>query len=535
MAAATHRRRRRDLMRPWHCRVARTRSRSSRRSWRARWRDAAACRPARRARDRQDGAPRRPRAARARRPRARPASRVESRTRLRRAEPLLGPCAEVRPALLDRHRAVLDRVLGRSEDLAGDRLTIGAMLLGALAAAAPAAVVVDDAQWLDESSLDALRFAGRRLGAEATVLVMALRDDAPPSGLPERVLAPSRTRRRTRCSPGGAWRPRSGRRCWPARAGTRWRCSSSNPARARAMRRCRRGCATPSRSGSPRSRSRTGALLEIAAAAGSGTVASVLAATQRDERSALAALETSRLVTADGAALRWSHPLAREAVLELAGAAGRREAHLALVGHVGPDEAAWHRAQAAVTSPATTLAERAGGRGRGAVGRGAAPMPSTADALERAAELTQDPARRDARRRGPRPRPFRPGTAGQGARAEALLCGAGTAEPAPPCGPGLRADPAASVELHRGSTGARRAHCSLKGGGRAGRRRIRASALLLAVGVDRGRLAGRPRWPFPSSPSTTPATPSRGRAPRLIAGVLHPASPDDEQEAGQRR
>src|SRR5262245_56603152 len=49
------------------------------------------------------------------------------------------------------------------------RLAIGAALLGMLALAAeeqPVLCVVDDLQWLDEPSLESLRFAVRRLGAE---------------------------------------------------------------------------------------------------------------------------------------------------------------------------------------------------------------------------------------------------------------------------------------------------------------------------------------------------------------------------------
>ena len=431
---------------------------------------------------------------------------------------LLGPCAEeVRPALLDRHRAVLDRVLGRSEELAGDRLTIGAMLLGALAAAAPAAVVVDDAQWLDESSLDALRFAGRRLGAEATVLVMALRDDAPPSGLPERVLAPLED------AAADALLARRG--LAPALRAPLLARAGGNPL---ALLELEPGASPGQVSVPVRLRDayaeriaalprQDRALLEIAAAAGSGTVASVLAATQRDERSALAALETSRLVTADGAALRWSHPLAREAVLELAGAAGRREAHLALVGHVGPDEAAWHRAQAAVgpDDDVASALEAAAGR---SARRGAHAV--AADALERAAELTQDPARRDARAVAAATAAWH---AGQGARAEALLDR--TAEPAP-----LRADSArirGLVELHRGSPARASALLAEAAGARAGE--DPASALLLAVAsIEAASLAGLPpALPFPIDHAGEAEPALRA----LIAGVLHRFA-GREQEAG---
>ena len=39
--------------------------------------------------------------------------------------------------------------------------------------------VVDDTQWLDEPSLEAFLFAGRRLGQEGVAMLGAVRDDAP--------------------------------------------------------------------------------------------------------------------------------------------------------------------------------------------------------------------------------------------------------------------------------------------------------------------------------------------------------------------
>ena len=57
----------------------------------------------------------------------------------------------------------------------------------------PVLCLVDDAQWLDRASADALVFAARRLEAESLVLLFAVRDDpsrpfAAP-GLPELRLA----------------------------------------------------------------------------------------------------------------------------------------------------------------------------------------------------------------------------------------------------------------------------------------------------------------------------------------------------------
>jgi DNA-binding CsgD family transcriptional regulator len=58
------------------------------------------------------------------------------------------------------------------------RLAIGAALLGLLALAAeerPVLCVVDDLQWVDEPSLEALRFAARRLGADGVAVLLAQR------------------------------------------------------------------------------------------------------------------------------------------------------------------------------------------------------------------------------------------------------------------------------------------------------------------------------------------------------------------------
>jgi len=50
-------------------------------------------------------------------------------------------------------------------------------LLSEVAADGPLLCLVDDAQWLDRATVDALLFAGRRLGAEGVVMLIAGRDD----------------------------------------------------------------------------------------------------------------------------------------------------------------------------------------------------------------------------------------------------------------------------------------------------------------------------------------------------------------------
>ncbi|HTX01996.1 MAG TPA: ATP-binding protein, partial [Acidimicrobiales bacterium] len=87
----------------------------------------------------------------------------------------------------------LSIALGERSGDPPDRFLVGVSLLGLLARAAsarPLVCVVDDAQWIDESSLLALAFAARRVAAEPVVVLFATRTRLPVlAGVPEIALS----------------------------------------------------------------------------------------------------------------------------------------------------------------------------------------------------------------------------------------------------------------------------------------------------------------------------------------------------------
>ncbi|MFB8201458.1 LuxR family transcriptional regulator [Kitasatospora purpeofusca] len=90
--------------------------------------------------------------------------------------PLLGEAAR----LDEETRAVFDAVFGRAE---GDRPSVVRLgiavlrLLSRTAVRQPLLLVVDDGQWLDDSSADVLGFVGRRLAGSRVRLLVAVRVD----------------------------------------------------------------------------------------------------------------------------------------------------------------------------------------------------------------------------------------------------------------------------------------------------------------------------------------------------------------------
>ena len=130
-------------------------------------------------------------------------------------------------------REALRTAFGLSAGPAPDRFLVGLAVLSLLSEEAgeqPLLCLVDDHQWLDSASAQALGFVARRLAADPVGLVLAARDPvAELAGLPELTVEglPDGDARALLDSAWPArWTRGSGTRSWRRRGVTRWRCSS---------------------------------------------------------------------------------------------------------------------------------------------------------------------------------------------------------------------------------------------------------------------------------------------------------------------
>jgi len=95
---------------------------------------------------------------------------------------LCAPMLDRIDRLPEPQRDALRTAFGLAAGAAPDRLLVGLAALGLLSDAAgeePLVCLVDDAQWLDQASAQALAFVARRLVAESVALIFAVRE---PSG-----------------------------------------------------------------------------------------------------------------------------------------------------------------------------------------------------------------------------------------------------------------------------------------------------------------------------------------------------------------
>ena len=92
---------------------------------------------------------------------------------------LLGPILELRERLPDAQATALGQALALGPEGTPARFAVPAAVLGLLSAATEdraAILLVDDVQWLDAPSIEAIVFAARRLGGESVAMLLAARE-----------------------------------------------------------------------------------------------------------------------------------------------------------------------------------------------------------------------------------------------------------------------------------------------------------------------------------------------------------------------
>jgi DNA-binding CsgD family transcriptional regulator len=296
-----------------------------------------------------------------------------------------------------------------------DRFLVGLASLSLLSAAAepqPLVCLIDDAQWLDRSSVQALAFTARRLRADSVVLLFAERDPeevAELEALPAlrlRGLADSDARELLASAIPGTIDARVRERIIAETHG--------NPL---ALLELPRGSSSASLAGGfglpgglPLSRRieasfrrqvgqlpvATQRLLLVAAAEPLGDPALLWRAAGHLGIAVEAAgpAEAAGLLEA-GSRITFRHPLLRSGIYRAASPEERRNAHCALAEatdpELDPDRRAWHRAQATL-GPDETVADELERSADRAAARGG--MPAAAAFLERSAALTLDPVPR---------------------------------------------------------------------------------------------------------------------------------------------
>jgi DNA-binding CsgD family transcriptional regulator len=310
-------------------------------------------------------------------------------------------------------RDALRTAFGLSSGPVPDRFLVALAVLGLLSDVAgerPLVCVIDDEQWLDRASAQALAFVARRLAAEPVGLVFAARvpgEDL--AGLPELEIAGLRDADARALLGSVLTGPLDARVRDRIVAETR-----GNPLALLELPRGRTPAELAGGFGLPGVRPLAGRieeafgrridalpadtrrLMQLAAADPVGEPLLVLRAARRlgiDAEAAAPAAEAGLLEF--GARVRFRHPLVRSAAYRSASAQDRQDVHRALAEatdpQADPDRRAWHRAQAA-PGPDEEIAgelERSAGRAQARGGLAAA-----AAFLERAAMLTPEPARR---------------------------------------------------------------------------------------------------------------------------------------------
>jgi DNA-binding CsgD family transcriptional regulator len=322
-------------------------------------------------------------------------------------------------ALPTAQRDALGVAFGLRAGGAPDRFLVGLAVLTLLSEVAeerPLVCVVDDAQWVDQASAQALEFVARRLAAEPVAMVFAVRgaqDEPRLAGLPDLVVGGLAARDAAALLESAMTGPLDPR--------VRDRILAESQGNPLALLELPRGLAapelafggTPDHGATPVAhRLERGFLRQVASlppqarrlllAAAAEPVGDVQLLRRAAERlglglDAAAAAEAAGLVDLRDR-VRFRHPLVRSAVYRSASPAERREAHRALAeitdADRDPDRRAWHRARAAVGPDEEVAAELERSAGRALAHGG---LAAAAAFLEQAAALTPDPARRGQR------------------------------------------------------------------------------------------------------------------------------------------
>ena len=330
---------------------------------------------------------------------------------------LCAPLLDHLDELPEPQREALNVAFGRGVGATPDRFLVGLAVLSLMAAAAhnqPLLCVIDDAQWLDQVSVQTLGFVARRLLAEPVALVFAVRDggaevlvglpdlmigglsDGDARGLLESVMVGGidpRVRDRivaeTRGIPLALLEvPRNVSAA--ELAGGFWISGGRHSAGQIEDGFVRRIQSLPAD---------TQRLLLIAAAEPVGDAALFLRAAAQlgIPVDALGPAEAAGVLEF-GPRMRFHHPLMRSAAYRAADLTARRAIHRALADATDPqsdpDRRAWHAANAAAGPDDAVAAELETSAGR-AQSRGG--IAAAAAFFERATALTSDPAQRGAR------------------------------------------------------------------------------------------------------------------------------------------
>ena len=315
--------------------------------------------------------------------------------------------------------AALAGALGLAPSTGADRFLVSAAVLGLLAAAAeerPVVCLIDDAQWLDDPSADALVFAARRLDADRVAMLFCARDgeakrfDA--RGLPELLLdgLDEALAAAVLASHAGGAAP-----------GVRERLVAEAQGNPLALIELPQGLSDEQLAGTaplpetipltPRLRAlfrerierlpeptRTALMLAAAEDTGELTTIARAAAALGLPADALDPAEAVELIRVQRGAISFRHPLVRSALYDRATASDRQRVHAALAGALSGEEHAdrrvWHQAMATLTADEEVAAalEASAKRARMRVAHA-----SAATAFLRAAELSSEQDRRTGR------------------------------------------------------------------------------------------------------------------------------------------